>query len=231
VIVGQGDGWLRSFDAKTGQLIWKCDLNPKGAKYELGGRCERSYVMATPVLYDGRIYIAPGQEIEHLGGLGHLYSIDPTGVGDISLELADAAGKGKPNPNSHVVWRYGGHNPDKKSKREFLFERTISNAMVYDGLVYATDIYGYAHCLDAKTGKLYWDHDLQSSCLATPLWVDGKVYVVTENGDAFIFAHGREKKQLAKIDMDSPIHASPVFANGVLYVMTESRLYAIEAKK
>lgn len=31
VIVGQGDGWLRAFDAATGKLIWKCDLNPKSS--------------------------------------------------------------------------------------------------------------------------------------------------------------------------------------------------------
>ena len=31
VVVGQGDGWLRSFDAATGKLIWKCDLNEKDA--------------------------------------------------------------------------------------------------------------------------------------------------------------------------------------------------------
>src|SRR5262249_8832829 len=34
VVMGQGDGWLRSFDAMTGKLVWKCDLNTKDSKYE-----------------------------------------------------------------------------------------------------------------------------------------------------------------------------------------------------
>jgi outer membrane protein assembly factor BamB len=29
VIAPQGDGWVRSFEAKTGKLLWKFDINPK----------------------------------------------------------------------------------------------------------------------------------------------------------------------------------------------------------
>lgn len=231
VIAGQGDGWLRSFDAASGKLVWKCDLNPKGATHEIGGRGTRNEIMATPVVHDGRVYIAPGQDPEHHYGVSYLYCIDPTGDGDVSLQLSDGATKGKPNPKSRVVWRYGGPLIGKDAKRDFIFCRTISNATVHDGLVYATDIEGFAYCLDAKTGKLQWEHDLRASCWATPLWVDGKVYMVTEDGDVWIFAHGREKKQLAKIEMNEPIHAGPVFANGVLYVMTNGTLYAIQEKK
>jgi hypothetical protein len=47
VVVGQGDGWLRSFDAGTGKPIWKCDLNPKGAKYMLGEPSTKIFPPAT----------------------------------------------------------------------------------------------------------------------------------------------------------------------------------------
>jgi outer membrane protein assembly factor BamB len=57
VVSGQDDGWLRAFDAVTGKPVWSCDLNPKGATYALGGRSRRNYVMATPVYYDGRVYV------------------------------------------------------------------------------------------------------------------------------------------------------------------------------
>src|SRR4029453_16898382 len=29
VIIGQGDGWVRGFEAKTGKKLWEFDLNPK----------------------------------------------------------------------------------------------------------------------------------------------------------------------------------------------------------
>ncbi len=63
------------------------------------------------------------------------------------------------------------------------------------------------------------------------MWADGKVYFATEDGEVWIFAHGRGKKLLAKVEMDYTIRVSPVFANGTLYVTTESTLYAIRGVK
>src|SRR5262249_12642294 len=185
VVVGQGDGWLRSFDSGTGRLIWKCDLNPKDAKYELGGRGVKNYIMATPVLYEGRVYIAPGQDPEHAAGRGAVYCIDPAGEGDVSLELQDGRGKGRPNPNSRVVWRYGGPAGPLAAQlmRDELFSRTLANCTVHDGLVYACDIDGYLHCLDARTGRSYWWHDLRATPWCAPLWAGDRVYMATEDGE------------------------------------------------
>jgi outer membrane protein assembly factor BamB len=231
VVVGQGDGWLRAFDAATGKVIWRCDLNPKGAKYEMGGRSRRNYVMATPVYCDGRIYIAPGQSPEHGGGgENELFCIDPGGAGDVSAELDDGPGKGKPNPNSRVVWKYGGPAP-KGGDRDYLFGRTLANCTAHGGLVYACDIEGFVYCFDAKTGQLHWRHDTKADIWCAPLWVDGKVYLATNDGDVHIFAHGRAKKLLATVEVGGNVLTTPVFANGTLYVMTEHTLSAIQAPK
>ena len=44
-----GNGWLYALDAEKGEELWRFDLNPKDAKYELGGRGTKNYVIATPV--------------------------------------------------------------------------------------------------------------------------------------------------------------------------------------
>jgi outer membrane protein assembly factor BamB len=229
VVVGQGDGWLRAFDATTGKVIWKCDLNPKGAKYELGGRGRRNYVMATPVWYGGRIYIAAGQDPEHYGWENELYCVDPAGVGDVSAEVDDGRGKGLPNPNSRVLWRYGGRAA-KGEDREYLFSRTMANCTVHDGLLYTCDIEGYAYCLDANTGRLNWRHDLVAMPWAGPLWAGNKVYFATDDGDVWVFAAGKDKKLLQQVEMSGPIRVTPIYANGTLYVMTNSTLYAIRGQ-
>jgi outer membrane protein assembly factor BamB len=72
VIFPGGDGWLYGFDPPTGALLWKFDCNPKGAKYELGGRGEKSDFIGTPVVYEGRVYLGTGQDPEHTDGVGHL---------------------------------------------------------------------------------------------------------------------------------------------------------------
>jgi outer membrane protein assembly factor BamB len=245
-IVGQGDGWLRSFDANTGKLIWKCDLNPKDSVYELGGQGTRSYVVATPILYDNRVYIATGQDPEHYTGVAALYCIDPTKEGDVSRELEIAPKKGKPNPNSAVLWYTPPAVPDDAPRilvgvmkkrdllrecRDFYYGRTIASCTARDGLVYAAELAGLVFCFDARTGTAYWVEDLKDSVWGQPLWVDGKVYVGTEGGDVFVFAHGKEKKQLAKIETNSRVRPGFVFANGTLYVTAEATLYAIRNPK
>lgn len=239
IIFPGGDGWLYAFEPKTGKLIWKFDANPKkAAKYELGQQGERSDFIATPVIYEDKIYIGTGQDPEHYEGIGHLYCIDPAGkTGDISPELVvkddpdPTKRQTKPNPNSGQVWHYGGLDKSEDAKRDYIFGRTMSTCAIKDGIVYAGELAGYLHCLNAKTGEVYWVHDTKSAIWGSAYWVDGKVYVGTEDGDVFVFAHGKEKKLLGKVEMEEPVRSTPVAVNGVLYVMTELNLYAITEKK
>jgi outer membrane protein assembly factor BamB len=234
VIHPQGDGWVRSFDALTGKLIWKFDTNPKDAKWGLGGRATKNYVLSAPLYHDGRLYVVNGQQPEHYEGPAWLYCLDPTKEGDISRQLDDGPGKGKPNPNSGVVWRFGGAVPKElaeKDPRNTLLDRTIGSVVVHDGLLYVASLTGYLHCLDARTGREYWWHDMRSAVYGSPLWADGKVYIGTEDGDVWIFRHGKAKQEPRRIDAEEPIRSSLVFANGVLYVMTERTLYAIRERK
>jgi outer membrane protein assembly factor BamB len=114
--------------------------------------------------------------------------------------------------------------------QDYVFGRSVSTCAVHDGLVYASDLGGSLHCLDARTGQKYWEHPLRGAVLGSPYWVDGKVYLGTEEGKVFIFAHGKQMKLIASIEMDEPINCTPVAANGVLYVATRTHLYAISQR-
>jgi WD40 repeat protein len=235
VIFPGGDGWLYAFEPATGKLIWKCDCNPKDAVYQLGHRGTRSDFIATPVVYDGKVYIGVGQDPEHKEGIGHLWCIDISRHGDVSPELvvddSQFPPKTRPKPNSAVVWHFGGPAPPEEASRlrhrRFLFCRTLSTCAVHYGLVYAADLTGRVYCLDAQTGKRYWEHDMDDNCWSSPYWVDGKVYIGNDRGNIHVFLHGREKRLLNMINMGGKILGPPVAANGVLYVQTEEFLYAI----
>src|SRR5262249_52271238 len=82
IIFPGGDGWIYSFEPATGKLIWKFDCNPKKSRYQLGPRGTRSDFVATPVVYENRLYIGVGQDPEHKEGVGHLWCIDITKKGD-----------------------------------------------------------------------------------------------------------------------------------------------------
>jgi outer membrane protein assembly factor BamB len=229
IICPGGDGWLRGLDPETGKLIWKFDCNPKKAVFKPGGRGTRNYLIATPVVYDNKVYVGVGQNPEHGAGVGHLWCVDITRTGDLSPVNDKFDPKDPGNKNSGLVWHFGGEAAN--AVRDFSFGRTMSACAVHDGLVYAADLDGFVYCLDAKTGQVYWDHDLKSGIWGSPYWVDKKIYIGNDDGDVYIFAHGKEKKLIGQpIAMEIPIKTGLVAANGVLYVTTESKLFAMASK-
>jgi outer membrane protein assembly factor BamB len=207
VIFPGGDGWLYGLAQETGKVVWKFDANPKDSKYELGGKGTRSDFIGTPVVYQDRIFIGTGQDPEHFEGIGHFWCIDPTKEGDISPDLVTDASKDPPvtkaNPNSGVIWHYGGDEKRPFAKRDYVFGRTMSSACIIDDILYISELAGYVHCVDAKTGKKFWQFDTKSAIWGSCYYVDGKVLLANEDGDLYIFKH--EKTQ---VEMDEVIAGS-----------------------
>lgn len=236
VIFPGGEGWIYSFDPSNGKLLWKFDCNPKDSEYELQGRGTRNDFIATPVIYDNKVYIGVGQDPEHETGVGHLWCIAMNKRGDVSPTLADYSTwppKTKPNPNSAKVWHYGGFTtPEdrRKLRRNYYFGRTMSTCAIKDGILYVAELQGQLHCLDAATGKVHWTHDTRASVWSSPYLADGKVYLGNDDGEITVFAFGKEKKVLASNVMDGAVRATPVAVGDTLYVMTENKLYAIRTK-
>lgn len=252
VIFPGGDGWLYSFRADRGkdgkpELLWKFDCNPKAAAWKENGRGDRNEIIATPVIADGAVYVATGQDPEYGEGPGILWCIDPTKRGDVSPELVvDKAGKPvpprrlqqvdaasgesvRPNPNSAELWRYAGHDANGDGKLDFAetMHRSIGMAAVADGLVVAADFCGLVHCLDAKTGKFHWSYDMMAACWGSPLVADGKIYIGDEDGDMAVFELSAKRKLLSENNMQSAVYSSAVAVDGVLYIATRDRLFAI----
>jgi outer membrane protein assembly factor BamB len=197
VIHAQGDGWIRGYEALTGKKLWEFDTNPKDSVWPK----TRNELISTPVVYEDRVYIANGQDPEHGEGVGHMYCIDATKRGDITT--------------TGVVWHY-----DK-------IRRSISTPAIKDGIVYQADFSGFLHALDAKTGQVYWTHDLFAAVWGSPILIDGKLYIGDEDGDVLIMQEGKTKKVMAEINMGSSVYSTPVPANGVLYISNRNQLYAL----
>ena len=224
-----GDGWLYALDVKTGEHIWKFDLNPKDAIWKEAGRGDRNSVIATPVFYENSVVLGAGQDPEHGDGVGHLYRIDATKKGDLSPQTPD----GTANPNSGQIWHLGGIDEDGSQTGEKgaeAFRRTMSTVAIHDGLVYAPDLSGRIHCVDFETGKRYWEADLLATVWGSPLIADGKMFIGNEDGILTVFATGKELKMLAEIECESTIYGTPAIANGVLFINDNRRLYAIAAQ-
>lgn len=252
VIFGGGDGWLYSFDPKgngtQSQMLWKFDCNPKNSIYRLNG-ATRNHIIATPVIYDGLVYVAVGEDPEHGEGGGHLWCIDPTKRGDVSptqvfnssdmkkviapkrkQAMVPADGDvERDNPNSAAVWHYVGND----SQFESTMHRTCGTVAIKNDLLYIADFSGLVHCLNAKTGVAHWTYDMLAPSWASPLIADGKVYIGDEDGDITIFKLEVADKinKIAEINLGSALYTTPVAANDSIYIANRNRLFAIEAGK
>jgi outer membrane protein assembly factor BamB len=200
VVSAQGDGVVRGYEAVTGKKLWEFDTNPKEAVWPK----TRNELIATPVIFEDRVYIANGQDPEHGEGVGHLYAIDATKRDNIT--------------QSGRIWHY-----DK-------IRRSISTAAIADGLLYVADFSGFLHCVDVKTGQPYWTYDTLAAVWGSPLVADGKVYLGDEDGDVVILQHGKQMKVLAELNMGSAVYATPVPANGALILNNRNQLYSLAVK-
>jgi outer membrane protein assembly factor BamB len=208
VIFPGGDGWLRAFDPPTGKLLWKFDCNPKAAKHDLaGGTGDRNdFVNCAPVVANGRVYIGTGQDPEHSTGHAYLWCIDLKRAVEFGAKNKDADVSpvndnfdpaAAVNKNSALAWAFGGEPKSMWAERDFKFGRTMSSVCVVDDVVYAAELYGFVHCLNAKTGQRYWVYDTKASIWGSPVYADGKVFIGNDNGDLYIFRHRTEPKPFA----------------------------------
>lgn len=200
VVIGQGDGWVRGFDIADGSMLWEFDTNPIDAEWP----STRNNVIATPVVWNDKVFVANGQDPESGEGEGRLHAIDATRRGDIS--------------ESGLVWRYDG------------IRRSLSTVAIADGLLYIPDFSGFLHCLDATTGEEVWVYDTFAAVWGSPLVADGKIYLGDEDGDVAVLRGGRVMEPLAEMNLGSSVYGAPIAANGVLYINSVSELFALRER-
>ena len=249
VLFGGGDGYLYSFAAEgeggKSKLLWKFDCNPKDSIYLLGGRATRNHIIATPVVHEGLVYVAVGEDPEHGEGNGHLWCIDPTKRGDVSPTLVyNSKDPAQPiahkrlqalvekdgdferdNPNSAAIWHYVGNNPEEF---ETTMHRTCGTVAIKNDLLFVADFSGVFHCLDVKTGKAHWTYDMFAASWASPLIVEDRVYIGDEDGDIAIFKLSSEMEQIGEINMGSAVYTTPIVANDTLFIANRNRIFAIQ---
>jgi outer membrane protein assembly factor BamB len=215
VFFGGGDGFCYAFDPKPVKegddeilkKIWWYDCNPPDYRVKDGKPVRYpsaegpSEINATPVFYKNRVYVAIGQDPEHGEGIGNLSCIDATKQGDVTK-------------TAHI-WNFPKIN------------RSISTVSITpDGLVFIGDFSGFAYCLDAENGKLYWTYDMKAHMWGSTMVADGKVYMGDEDGDFVVMAAAKVKKVLSETNLGAPVYSTPVVANGAIYVASNTHLYA-----
>jgi outer membrane protein assembly factor BamB len=120
--------------------------------------------------------------------------------------------------DTNVLWRFEKSLPD------------VPAPLVYNDVVFLVRSGGIATTLNAQTGKIIKQARLTGALedyYASPVGVDGKVYIASEHGKIVVMRATGDWEILAINDFDSDIYATPAISEGKMYIRTANALYAI----
>jgi outer membrane protein assembly factor BamB len=103
--------------------------------------------------------------------------------------------------------------------------------VLHDGKLYLLTDTGMLSCLNAKTGEAYYRQQRLPkpyNFKASPVGVNGKLYLASEEGDVIVVKMGEKYEVLATNMMpDQSFISSPAVAEGSLYLRSQDTLYCI----
>jgi len=131
---------------------------------------------------------------------------------------------------SLLAVRLDGHGDVTKSKIVWKLDRGIpktSSPLLVGNELYIVSDNGIATCIDAKTGDELWRARLDGNYSASPIYADGRIYFLSEEGESIVIAPGRQLKHLATNQLDGPILASMAVSHNSLFIRSATHLYRV----
>ena len=232
---GNPTGFIVALDKKTGKEIWKTPrketvswgspiaISVDGKDQIIVSSCMRVYaydaadgkvlwscagnnfeVIPTPVVGHDMLFCCSGR-------VGPTLAIRPMGAaGDVT--------------KSHLSWKVVQGSP------------FVPSPLVYgDHLYMVNDINSIVICYEARTGKLLWKErcgqEVREGFSASPIGVNGKVFVTNDQGETFVLQSGPKFNLLHVNRLNARTLASPALVDGRWYWRTDSHLLCIGKKE
>ena len=234
------DAYLAAFDKKTGAEIWRVKRQDKGATWSTPYVWENEVrtEIVTPASGKVRSYDLDGKVLWELSGMTILtapspfakhglvyfssgypgdaprpvYAVRPGASGDISLKPGETS-------NPFIAWYHptlGTYN---------------TSALVYGDYYYTLLDRGFLLCHDARTGKQVYGRQRispdASGFTSSPWAYNGKIFLLSEDGDTFVVQAGPDYRLLGKNSLNEMSLASPAVVRGSVFIRTRSKLYRI----
>jgi outer membrane protein assembly factor BamB len=88
---------------------------------------------------------------------------------------------------------------------------------------------GVVQCVEPESGHEVWMKRVPGNYSGSPVCVDGKLYIMSEDGNVVVIAAAPEFRELGRSSLGDPSHSTPAVANGRLYLRTFHRLACLRA--
>jgi len=235
-----GGSFIIALDKKTGKPVWRTERDEasswstpyvylEGTRHELvvnATRAIRSYDPAsgkllwecrgpatsittpTPTYAHGLIFVSSGFIAEPVRPVT---AFRPGATGDITL-------------------RDGVTTSDAIAWRQMTAAPYIPSPIAYGDYFYVLFDQGFLACYEAKTGKEVYGKkriEVGANFSASPVAMEGKLYLMSEDGDVYVIKAGPVFEILAKNSMGEAIMASPAISGGMMFVRGLKHLFCI----
>jgi len=229
---GEGS-FIAAVDKKTGKEVWRTARDQRrswatpllvksGQRTELVASGPK-FIIAYEPATGKELWRAPGVESNPVpspvAGSGVVYV---TAGSDAKRAFAiRTGGSGDLAGTANLLWRY-----EKGTAY-------VPSPILYGEYLYLMTDAGALTCLEAATGKLVYQARMPVAAqfTASPAAFEGKILIVSEDGDAFVVKAGPTPEILNANTLGEAVYASPAIAGGSILIRSASNLYCISNKR
>ena len=160
--------------------------------------------ISMPVTEDGILYWYNGYIVDDRSGkYSEFVAVNPDGKGDIT--------------STNLIWK----------KTDPLTNNQMLTPVIKDGLIYTVTTRNILMCIDARTGSEIWTTRLMANYNASPIYLNGNIWLFSVRGDVITIKAGRKYEVVAENKMESGIWATPAFLRNSVILRTDNFLYRI----
>lgn len=216
-----------SLDTATGKIRWE------------GKRGESRVGHVTPILVES------GKQVVSAGGdrvQGHdvrngklLWSIYSQGEGVTpSPVVGDGVlftSSGFEEPTIRAI-RLGGKGDITKSHIAWEQKKgvpALASFVFIKPYLYSITRANILHCIEAATGEVVWSERLNGVYSASPVYADGRIYLLSEDGLTIVLRPGDRYDELSRNTLDETCLASMAVSKGQFFIRSAEHLFCIGA--
>jgi outer membrane protein assembly factor BamB len=116
---------------------------------------------------------------------------------------------------THVAWEQKRGTP------------TLSSLLYVAPYLYSVTDGGIVHCYRAEDGSVVYAERVGGNHSTSPVYADGRIYVLSDSGETTVIAAGPEFKILAQNPIEERCQASIAISTGHLFIRSEKHVWCI----
>jgi outer membrane protein assembly factor BamB len=231
-----GESFVVALDVRTGRTVWRAPRRPK----------EQGAAYSTPCVLERKGFPPELLLTSEAHGIS---SLDPrTGAALWEARVFDKRAVSSPVVADHLVFgtcgsggggmflaavKLGGRG-DVTSTHQAYAVRTgapyVPTPLAVGERLFTVSDNGVATCLEAATGRVIWSERLGGAFYASPVWVEGKIYCPSKQGECAVWEAADAFKVVARNPLGEGTHTPPAVSAGRLYFRTFTHLVCVGAK-